>query len=370
MRIHSASGSVYDYFGFFRRGLIFQVTLRCPLECAHCIVDSGPLRTEEASTERAVQWLEDIGRDGQVKVVALTGGEPFLNLGRLRALLAAAERHGLKISIVTSCSWATDPDRALRLLRDLPPIANVTLSADKYHLDYVPLVQVRHAAEAALALGIEVGAFLCLENEADDFPRLFRATLGEELHAKLRVETRHVHVAGRAARVASIARAVERVPFHELPSQGCEAAAAPAILPDGRVMACCGGTMADPERWPALTIGNLNRESIGEILRRANRHRLVHALRLLGPKALADIAQEDAGETLFRRRYERHNICDICRDLCTNPQIVARLEAYLDRPEVAAGIASWRLLRYGEETPPDAEAACVTTPAETRCTSP
>jgi hypothetical protein len=343
--------SVYDYHGFFKQGIIFQLTLRCPLSCAHCIVESGPHRKEEVKTEQAVKWLEAIGRYGKVKMVALTGGEPFLNRERLRPLLTVARRYALKIDIVTSCSWATSLDRAVQVLRDLPPITNLSLSADKYHLRFVPLTQVKHAAQAALSLGIGVGAFICLESEEDDFLALFREVLGEELYAQIRVLARYVHLAGRAAWSAEIASKVKRVPLPQLTSEGCAAAAVPVILPDGRVMACCGDTMSDPQNWPALTIGHLDRDPIDTIFERTDHNCLVHALRLLGPKELALIATERLGGRTFGRLYEQRNICDICRDVSTNPQVVSYLREYLEQPEVKTDLALGRWLAFGEPSP-------------------
>jgi organic radical activating enzyme len=347
--------SVYAYHGFFKRGIIFQLTLRCPLECEHCIVYSSPRRREEADTETARQWMEQIGRYRSIRVVALTGGEPFLNRSRLRAVLEVAQRFGLLVDVVTSCHWATSPARAAEVLAALPPISNVSLSADRYHLEFVPLERVRNAAEAALARGIAVGAFVVVESDDDPFLSHFRRMMGEPLYAQMTKLVERVHPAGRAAESAAICRSARTVPLEALPDLGCSAAAIPVICPDGRVMACCGDTMADPRRWESLTMGDLHRESLADIFARIEGRRLVHALRILGPKRLALLASRELGADAFGRWYQAHNICDVCRDVCTNPRALDALRHYLDDPEVQAEVALGRLLRFGEA---DSSAPC------------
>ena len=342
------SASVYAYHGFFKRGIIFQLTLRCPLECEHCIVSSSPRRREEVDTATAQQWMEQIGQYRSIRVVALTGGEPFLNRSRLRAVLEVAHRFELLVDVVTSCHWATSPARAAEVLAALPPISNVSLSADKYHLEFVPLERVRNAAEAALARGIAVGVFLVVESDDDPFLSHFRQAMGETLYAQMAKIVERVHPAGRAAESAAIHRSTRTVRLEALPELGCSAAAIPVICPDGRVMACCGDTMADPRRWESLTMGDLHRESLADVFARIEGRRLVHALRILGPKRLAQLASRELGEEIFARWYQKHNICDICRDVCTNPRVLDALRQCLDDPEVQSEIVLGRQVRFGE----------------------
>lgn len=349
MLIKENRSSVYDYHGYFQQCLILQLTLRCPLRCEHCIVDASPNREEEMTVEQAVNLLEEIGRENEVKVVAITGGEPFLNLERLGAILTVAQKYNLKIAIVTSASWATDYNKAIKILKQLPPIANLSLSADKYHLDFVSLKRVKNAAQAAISLGIEVGAFICLESDEDDFLQIFQQNMGEELYTKMKIITEYVHIIGRAINSVEINSKIERVALEDLPTVGCPTASAPAIMTDGTVMACCGDTVSDTQNWEALKLGNLNHESISEILSKAEDNLLVHALRLMGPKKLALIAAEKFGNHIFKQLYEKNNICDICRTVSTNPQVVAYLREYLQQPEIIETLALGRLLKFGEQ---------------------
>jgi hypothetical protein len=298
--------------------------------------------------EEAVRWVEAIGRCGWVEVLAVTGGEPFLDRNRLRILLETAVAFGLKTSVVTSACWGRSYDAARRALRHLP-LTNLTFSADKYHVDFIPLDYVRNAARAALDTGIEVGAFLCLENGSDPFAEELRDFLGDELFSKMRIIRQYVHLAGRAERSARLAARVERSPLSGLPRCRCTAVSAPIILTDGTVMACCGDTVADSRAWASLRLGNIKTDSLANLFDKADRNQFIQALRVLGPAELAARAAADLGSGFFSRAYETHSICDICRDIATDRKMHSYVERLLEQPQIRDEVALGRLLLFGEE---------------------
>jgi hypothetical protein len=336
--------------------VIVQVTAQCPLRCAHCIVESGPERREQLNHADLLSLLEDIRDDGRTSLVVLTGGEPFLKLDRLRAALALASRRGLRIAIVTSASWATSPDRALAVLRsiDLQPVVELAFSVDRHHLPFVSLEQVRHGMEAAVSLGVSVTAFVCLDSARDDFLERLRMHLGESLFGRIGVRVTPTHFAGRAAAMLDAGEITEPVGLAALPETPCEAAAVPAIRAEGRVMACCGDTMADPERWKALTLGHLATDGIDKLLDRSSRSVLVQALRMLGPRHLAAVAERDGA--LGRDMFDRRNICDVCRAVVTDETALTAVRRHLADPAVQADIAARRLVAHGEATSLDSAA--------------
>ncbi len=342
--------SVHDWDGRAGAVVIVQLTLRCPLACAHCVVSSGPDNAEEMPDERAAEWIEALARDGRTRVVVFTGGEPFLGLSRLRRLSAAARRGGLQAVAVTSASWAPTYERAARVLDGLPGLAGLEVSADRYHLEFLPLDNVAHALRAALDRGLEAGLFVTLAGAGDDILARLREAVGEDVYARVRVRVVHTHLAGRALEVPEIGRAVERVPFEALPDQACPDAGAPVILADGRVLTCCGDCVAAPARWAALQIGDLAREPVAAALARADADPLVQGLRFLGPKRLAALAARRLGRPLPTRLFERHNICDVCREVATSPAAAAAARAAL--AERAPELAAARLVLYGEPSAP------------------
>lgn len=332
----------------FGRCVIVQVTAQCPLECAHCIVESSPTRTEQLSTEALTRLIEDIGRDGRTDLVVFSGGEPFLSRTRLITALNTVAAAGLKAGIVTSGSWATTQDRARSVLGSLPlgPLADLAFSADRHHEPFLDMAHVRRGIDAALERDVPVSAFICVDGPQDDFLDRFQALLGAERLARIRLRVTRTHRAGRARTQPGLASLEEQVPLDALPDAPCMAPAAPSVCPDGRVMACCGDTVSDPDAWSALTLGQLARDGYGAMLDRADDSLLIQALRVYGPKYLAQIA-EGAG-ALKNVRADRNNICDICRTAVTDPKALEVIMEHLQRPDSRDDIMVHRTLMYGE----------------------
>ena len=41
MKVSNQSRSIYDHYGLFKEYILLQLTLKCTLKCAHCIVEAG-----------------------------------------------------------------------------------------------------------------------------------------------------------------------------------------------------------------------------------------------------------------------------------------------------------------------------------------
>jgi len=335
----------------FGKCLIVQITAQCPLECAHCSVTSGPDRKEQFTTEALTALIHDIADDGRTELVVLTGGEPFLKRERLAAVLEAIGTARLRAGITTSASWAPSEARARQTLESLryDVISELAFSADRHHLPFLGLDHVRNGIRAALNLGIAANAFICLDSDEDDFLERFRAEMGPEIMGAIGVRLAHTHVAGRAAERREFEAIRRPVPFAELPDQPCHSPSAPAITPDGRVMACCGDNMSDTENWTALQLGLVAEDDYGAMLDRADADPLIQALRVFGPRRLAGVAIE-AG-ALKAPKADSRNICDICRRVVTDEPALAAVRDWLKRPDVQAEISVRRFLMYEEVGP-------------------
>jgi MoaA/NifB/PqqE/SkfB family radical SAM enzyme len=93
----------------------FHITNRCPLDCAHCLYDSGRSPLAEADTTTAILWIDQFadacGNNGTLN---LFGGEPLLRADVLE-LIARGTHRGMRVGITTSASAGRG--RFRRLLR-------------------------------------------------------------------------------------------------------------------------------------------------------------------------------------------------------------------------------------------------------------
>ncbi len=72
----------------FLTNIGFVMTYRCQVACKHCIIEAGPDRKEEMLLRHAFDWIKQIAsfRNGHIKGLSLTGGEPFFNIRQIRGM--------------------------------------------------------------------------------------------------------------------------------------------------------------------------------------------------------------------------------------------------------------------------------------------
>ena len=317
------------------------MTRNCPLKCRHCAVKAGPKYHETIPIDKVEQWLKGVKEAGNAELIAVSGGEPFAKAKVLAEILRCAHDFGFKAVAITSGFWATNIGNARKVLSSLPSFTALEISADKFHEECIPIERIRYAAFAALERGMTV--IIGTADYPGDFykDRLYE-TLGDDLLRKIEFLENNVHAVGRALEN----RLVPTEYSHDLPEGACDGLCAPVIRYDGNILACCHNEIIYQDNH-SLWLGNLNRESFHEIYERANGNYLIQALRTIGPKGIVDIAAEEGWEWK-PRLYRKGNICDLCKDIISSPNLISRFEEYARDKAFRYEIAIARFFRYGE----------------------
>ena len=306
-----------------------MMTYRCQVACPHCVVEAGPHRTEEVDLAEAKDWAEQIAgyRKGLVQMLSITGGEPFCAVEKLAEISDFAANLGLVVGVVTNAHWATNPDTAVRVLRSLPGICMIGISADPYHQRVMPFDRVVNAIGAAQSCGILHRVLVATESETDPeylsfVDRLKRFTSEDSIATVI------TFFVGRAL-VKIDAR---RYQWTQDPDPcACTAVGAPVVFPDGRVIACIGPLLG-LRASHSLVLGNLREEPLAAILDRAESNSVLHAIRVWGPRKLVEKLRESPIAQELPRAYIRGSACDVCYKLFSNPAIAAYLERLNDDP--------------------------------------
>lgn len=302
----------------FLRNIGLFMTYRCQVACPHCIIEAGPERTEEMLIEDMFDWIRQIAsyRDGHVKVLSLTGGEPFFNVPVLKSVSDYAASYGLFVSVVTNAYWASTEKEAIRLLENLPAIQMISISADKYHQKFIPFSRVKNAIAAAEVHNIPYTIGVCTENEADRayqaiIRKLHQATDGE------RILTAVTFRAGRALQKnGNCNYETSTIP----PTSACASGSSPIIFPNGRVTACIGPIIDLTSSHP-LVLGNLKEETLAAILDRSESNPILHAIRIWGPKSLITLAQKAGLDRELPAIFIKDSVCHACYDLIANDEL-------------------------------------------------
>jgi hypothetical protein len=323
------------------------MTFKCQVACAHCQVQAGPHRTEVLRDEDAEDWMTQasVYRDGVIKAVNLTGGEPFFDLGALRRLVALAVGHGLVATAVTNAHWAVSPDAALETLASVPGLFFLQISADELHQAEIPFERVMNAIAAAETLGLIHRVVVCTEDPESPAHQETLRRLHEKVEPSL-VETVVIFSAGRAMRGGLLKLRRETT---VVPRGGCAGADSPVIMPDGRVMACVGPVLTIKKNHP-LVLVNLNDRSLADILDDAEVNPVLHVIRLWGPATLLDLLTQRGGvEHDLPARFVPDSICDVCQRLFSNDALIAAARDLGADEDLREVVAMGRARHLGED---------------------
>ena len=321
------------------------MTYKCQVACPHCIIKAGPNRTEVVGLDDALNWIRQISnyRDGYIKVLSLTGGEPFYNIDLLREVSSFADSCGLFVSAVTNAFWAETPDKALEILKSLTSIKMLAVSTDIYHQKSIPLERIENAVIASKKLNIPVNIHICTENENDENYKIILkdsiALVGEES-----ILTAITFPAGRALEdIGNLKHEVSEEPA----ISACPAGSSPIIFPDGRVIACIGPIIDLKSQHP-LVLGNLNHSTLESILDRSEMNPILHSIRIWGPKKLVSIMKDAGLNQCIPKKFIKNSICDACYALMSNEQAIKYLDTLSLDKEFCRKVAYARLYYLNE----------------------
>ena len=338
------------------RVIFLQLGLRCALRCKHCSVYAGPLRREELPTPVATAVVRDFATLPAAKVVVLTGGEPFLDVGRLRTVLSQiTEFPELHSCVITSAHWANSASEAGEVLQSLPHISLLAVSADEYHEEFVPRSNLRHAIEAAREAGTDVVLSIAHHGKEDGYVAGMRSFLGEDIWSGIEVDIVRVMPLGRAKSYSIGGFNSTPVP---LPEGACDLVGTPVVVANGNVVACCQADATNDAQRRSNSFYDLGRvpsDPLAVLQQRFEQDDLMQALRVWGPSGLVSLLRSHGINPKLQSSY--HGICLLCRDLLTDPENVAALRKLLKDQTLRREVWMSRILQYGELRPCPAEAA-------------
>lgn len=329
----------------FLKNIGLLMTYQCQVQCPHCIIQAGPHRTEEMSLEDAYYWIKQIAayRHGFIKVLSLTGGEPFFNIQRLKLMSEFAKEQGLYVSAVTNGYWASTVKKAIRILDSLPSLMMLQISTDKYHQQSIPFERVRNAMLACDACDLPYTISICTENEEDpDYQKTLR-----EVSEFVDPQVIFTAITFKAGRALQMDTAQNYKTSSTPPISSCGAGGAPIVFPNGQIVACIG-PIIDLKIPHPLMLGNLRQKSIEQILDQAESNVVLHAIRIWGPKFLIHLVREAGLERELPKYYIKGSVCHACYELMANPKIVDFLMSLQNDSDLAQKIAYARIFYLNE----------------------
>jgi pyruvate-formate lyase-activating enzyme len=336
----------YDYF----KTIILQMGLFCPLQCKHCSVFAGPRRPERMAPDLATKIIADFAQSPEASVVVLTGGEPFAMMDCLNQSLAEITKHPrLRSYVITSAHWAKSIEEAVSVLRSLPEISLMMVSADIYHEQFVPLEYVRNALHAGHALGCDLVISITVGADSPTYIERMRKLIGPRVWKTIEHDIVQIQPTGRA-KIYGIG-SFPTTPV-ALPEGACELVGTPVYVANGNAVVCCqiDVTNEAPRKTDSpYHLGNAHSDSFQTIKERVEGDTIMQALRVWGPRELVRILTEHGYPPRLKQNYD--GVCFLCRDLLCDPAAVNLLREKLNEPMIKNQIRLSRMLQYGELRP-------------------
>ncbi len=306
---------------FHPEEVLFSPTTKCNLGCLPCTIERSratlPPRT-------AVRFLRECKRFG-IKTVGFTGGEPFLAMGFLMALVKEAVKEDMLFDrIMTNGAWTSDKKtlvKALGALRDAGYDGSICVSVDAFHRQNLKKVAlfIRTAAELWGRPDVVSLAYIGGAREGETKEKLTRLSallkarlMGFGTHRQA-IRSGELFIALMTIALSPIGKASaikdpwDGTWFKEDRCKG------PGnvffVMPDGNVKPCCGYANGLKE----LTIGTIKRDSMKDIMKNARENRFVSTVFRSG---LAEVRRR-LGRLGVRFPGKASNHCFFCRYVLT-----------------------------------------------------
>jgi MoaA/NifB/PqqE/SkfB family radical SAM enzyme len=322
--------------------ICISITNKCNIQCRHCIASCGPANREVmpfSSIEKIINDAKSI----KINKICLTGGEPFLELPLLVDISQACNCIGIKVTVITNGYWASSVKESKRILSKIKGLAWLGLSTDVFHQEFIGIEKIKNAIIAAKELSIESAIRISYLNDPlSEIERIRQSLI--DVAGFYTIEYQPVQLIGRAVEMVN-SNDIFKIDTTNL---FCRGADIPSICSNGNVSACCGPTIDWPTGHP-LELGNINNDSICNILNRADMNPLIHFLRLWGPRKLLEtIKYRKTNEDDLLDAYSIKNMCDLCRYLNTDMSIANKINAAIYSAEILNKISITRAVELGE----------------------
>lgn len=348
------------------RQLTVLTTSRCTAACGHCSMNSSPDRRDRLSFDTIRTTIDELHAHSPLGVVIFAGGEPTLMGETLLDAIAHADGLGIMTRIVTNASWAISDAKAEAKILELRQagLGELNISADDYHLPWIPFENVKRAWRAAKSRGFySVVIANCYGPNSLVTPDYIMEELCERLPMRFDDQGANVSLPSVAADgtvymlsnsyLQRLGRAHSEIADHDLiypHDQNDLAGSCPwavrsaALSPQGRLVACCG---MEAEHNQVLDFGPVQPGAVQSMIDLANRNVLVNAIALLGPLFVQQFVRSRREDLVFRERYS--TVCEICEDLVSRTAVTDALDDHIAELAAVVGLARLTLERTKEE---------------------
>jgi MoaA/NifB/PqqE/SkfB family radical SAM enzyme len=289
------------------RTIAFGYSTQCNLKCGHCVAKGEIPETATMDLGRARELIHEMAAAG-VRGISFTAGEPLIFFNEIKALVRLCHDLNIYTRIVTNSFWATRPERADTMVKELKQsgLNQLRLSCSRWHQQGVSQQNIVNAAKACKTSGVDYFvSFVTDFSKADDL-------LEDFLRANtLRFFPEPLILSGRA-------QAFDHGPIRTDFQANC-CAMNPYITPELDMYACCDAGSNFTETR-VFFLGNLAHTGVDALFEQSEQNPLFNLIRTVGISSLALFSGIRSRDIITYRK------CDLCRQLLNSPGTLEMLE--------------------------------------------
>lgn len=263
---------------------------QCNYECAHCSVGSGPQIKFEMNDSTLERMLDGLRTLDSVITVVFTGGEATIHKEKLLGAISRVHSMGFRTRLVSNGWWASTASKARRWVGELRAagLDELNTSWDDFHVPFAKFESIVNLVREGLAAGMPIGIGVIEDRMGNWNADRVRRELTEALLMSPEEFSQRVAIVSDYATPTGTGETldVEGLDAGRKLDIGCpEIVRTLSIHPNGSVKACCGHEMFYSQD---LTLGNLNRENLTDIVDRAQHNLVYWWIHTYGPKRILE----------------------------------------------------------------------------------
>lgn len=302
--------------------VIIAPHMRCNATCAHCCVSSNPRDNRKLSDEVVYRLVDEAIANSSVEVISFTGGEALLRRNFILDLIKRVTKGNKKSTLVSNGFWAVTPKVALLRLTELRDagLSLLTLSADTFHLPYIPLKRIENILEVLPEVpGIKINLNMCesKSNNAD----IILDQLGDAIK-EIPVTRFPITPVGAASTLPN-----DEVIYKALSTDALRCPGYTLLFSsDDRVYPCCSTGIMNS----ALSIGRASELTIESAAKRIEKNLLFYIISQKGFSWIVDQFRS-MGVEKFQKPFKVVDACDLCRHIFESEADLLRLQPILEQ---------------------------------------
>lgn len=288
------------------------LTRKCNANCDICCQSCSNTVNEKIDIEKTLMVIKELKKKELIRMVGITGGEPFIYFSDAIRLIEQIKQLGLGVTFTTNGFWGNDYDAASEKLEIIKKsgVNFFTLSVDDFHEKFVPYQSIANIVDISKKLDIKI-IVNCVSTKNSKRLKGVLEKLEDSLINCNLVEIPCVPVGHAARRI----KEDEYIYMEGLPNGACEFMNTFTILPNGNVFPCC----SEAGMSSVLYLGNIYHDSVDDLLNNFYNNSICSMLR---EKGTTYIYQELLSENERKKLRNRFiSSCDMCHVLFENKDI-------------------------------------------------